>query len=163
MSQTFRNNGAIGALLDEYEKTIRELQHTITHITTTELTTIVDPDTKDPDCHSIQTILTHVVRSGYGYVDEIRQALGEQIERQITPTQPTCADYQTALLDMFAYNEQLFRDYPNLSITAFSHPNKIVVKWGNHYDLEQLLEHAIVHVLRHRRQIERFLMVLRQD
>ena len=29
--------------------------------------------------------------------------------------------------------------------------------WGTVYDLEQLLEHAVVHMLRHRRQIERFL------
>ena len=29
--------------------------------------------------------------------------------------------------------------------------------WGPLYDFEQLFEHAIVHVLRHRRQIERFL------
>jgi uncharacterized damage-inducible protein DinB len=29
--------------------------------------------------------------------------------------------------------------------------------WGVKYDLEQLLEHAIVHVLRHRRQIEKLL------
>jgi uncharacterized damage-inducible protein DinB len=28
-------------------------------------------------------------------------------------------------------------------------------RWGVTYDLEQLLEHAIVHLLRHRRQIER--------
>ena len=34
---------------------------------------------------------------------------------------------------------------------------KMDVPWGVRYDLEQLLEHAIVHVLRHRRQIERFL------
>jgi hypothetical protein len=30
-------------------------------------------------------------------------------------------------------------------------------RWGVWYDLEQLLEHAIVHVLRHRRQIEKLL------
>ncbi len=29
--------------------------------------------------------------------------------------------------------------------------------WGPTYDVEQLLEHAIVHVLRHRRQIEKFM------
>jgi len=34
---------------------------------------------------------------------------------------------------------------------------KIDAPWGAHYDMEQLLEHAIVHILRHRRQIERFL------
>jgi hypothetical protein len=39
--------------------------------------------------------------------------------------------------------------------------------WGQTYDLEQLLEHAIVHILRHRRQIERFVqtesLVLRSE
>jgi hypothetical protein len=30
--------------------------------------------------------------------------------------------------------------------------------WGQVYDFEQFMEHAIVHVLRHRRQIERFLI-----
>jgi hypothetical protein len=34
---------------------------------------------------------------------------------------------------------------------------RIAARWGPTYDLEQLLEHAIVHVLRHRRQIERLL------
>jgi len=34
---------------------------------------------------------------------------------------------------------------------------KMQVRWGPTYDFEQLFEHAIVHVLRHRRQIERFL------
>jgi uncharacterized damage-inducible protein DinB len=29
--------------------------------------------------------------------------------------------------------------------------------WGTTYTLEQMLEHAIVHILRHRRQIERLL------
>jgi uncharacterized damage-inducible protein DinB len=29
--------------------------------------------------------------------------------------------------------------------------------WGVIYNLEQLLEHAIVHILRHRRQIEKFI------
>ena len=30
--------------------------------------------------------------------------------------------------------------------------------WGVTYNLEQLLEHAIVHILRHRRQIEKFVL-----
>jgi len=32
----------------------------------------------------------------------------------------------------------------------------MIVRWGPQYDLEQLLEHAVVHILRHRRQIEKF-------
>jgi len=35
--------------------------------------------------------------------------------------------------------------------------HKMKVVWRQLYDVEQLMEHAIVHVLRHRRQIERFL------
>jgi hypothetical protein len=34
---------------------------------------------------------------------------------------------------------------------------RINSRWGVQYDMEQMLEHAIVHILRHRRQIERFL------
>jgi len=30
--------------------------------------------------------------------------------------------------------------------------------WGQRYDEDQILEHAIGHILRHRRQIERFLL-----
>ena len=37
--------------------------------------------------------------------------------------------------------------------------SRVVVKtrWGPVYDAEGLLEHAIVHILRHRRQLERFI------
>jgi hypothetical protein len=32
----------------------------------------------------------------------------------------------------------------------------MMTSWGQLYDIEQLMEHAIVHVLRHRRQIEQY-------
>ena len=35
---------------------------------------------------------------------------------------------------------------------------KMLVSWGQLYDIEQLMEHAIVHILRHRRQVERFML-----
>ena len=34
----------------------------------------------------------------------------------------------------------------------------VLTGWGVTYNLEQLLEHAIVHILRHRRQIEKFML-----
>jgi hypothetical protein len=46
----YRNNGAIGALLDEYEKALIELQSVITDLTNEDLITIVDSETKDSDC-----------------------------------------------------------------------------------------------------------------
>lgn len=159
----FRDNGAIGALLDEYEKVIQELQSTIEAITPKQLTTIVDKSTKDEDCRSIQTILTHVVRAGYGYATYIRKDLGETLEFRERITLDSVAAYQAALAKMFAYNEQLFVDYPNLKLQEHEASKKMLTNWGQRFDAEQILEHAIVHILRHRRQIERFLIRLNEE
>lgn len=58
---------------------------------------------------------------------------------------------------MFNYTVQLFEDYPDLAVEELDNQQKIMVRWGQLYDVEQLMEHAIVHVLRHRRQVESFL------
>jgi len=161
MKNNFRNNGAIGALLDEYEKTIIDLQKVITTVSNNELVTIVDEITEDPDCKSIQTVLIHVISSGYNYVVVIRNYLGESIKYKEGILLNSIEEYATELEKMFQYNVQLFEDYPNIEIENYNNEKKIVVRWGQRYDVEQLLEHAIVHVLRHRRQIEKFLLILR--
>jgi len=157
-----QRHGAKGALLDEYERAFSDLKSTIAVISTQELTAIVDPDTSDPDCHSIQTVLTHVVRSGIGYATYIRQQQGEVID---FPTSETCAsveDYALALDAAFLCTEKIFETYPDLELETSDHEQKIRVRWGQLYDVEQLMEHAIVHVLRHRRQIEGFIRKLRR-
>ena len=60
---------------------------------------------------------------------------------------------------MFNYSEKLFQDYPNLNLEEKKANKKILMRWGQLYNVEQLFEHAIVHILRHRRQIERFLII----
>ena len=157
----YRTNGAIGALLDEYEKAVLELQNLLNNITQRELITVVDPNTEDPDCRSIQTILSHVVRSGYCYIIEIRKWLGEKIEYIERKTFNSVEEYHKALTSMFRYNVELFEDYPKIKLEEMDSQRKIMVRWGQQYDEEQLMEHAICHVLRHRRQIERFLLKLR--
>jgi len=159
--QKFRNNGAVGALLDEYERAIDELVSVLDQVRTEQLTAIADPLTEDPDCKSIQTILSHVIRSGHGYAVAIRKSLGEEIEYSEGAVLGSVSAYQDGLRKMFAFNEALFVDYPNLPLEEFDNQKKILVRWGQLYDPEQLMEHAIVHVLRHRRQIERFLLKLR--
>lgn len=154
----YRNNGAIGALLDEYEKALKELKDLIRPLTTEQLTTIVDTETKDEDCRSIQTILSHVVQSGHNYVIYIRQWKGEPIERFEVEILDSTDLYINALDKLLAYNELLFKDYPDIELEEFNEAKKILVRWGQKYDVEQLFEHAIVHILRHRRQIERFLV-----
>lgn len=157
----FRENGAIGALLDEYEKAIIELHILIQDMSIKELTVIADDYTKDPECKSIQTVLSHVISSGYGYVIVIRKTLGEIIEYKDDFIFDSVAEYQDELLKMFQFNVQLFEDYPNIKLEEHQNEHKILVRWGQRFDVEQLMEHAIVHVLRHRRQIQKFIKKIR--
>jgi len=158
----YRDNGAIGALLDEYQKSIDDLIAVCTDISKEELLTIVDKETSDPDCVSIQTILTHVVESGYTYSVEIYNHLGIQTEYKQKMLLDDVAEYISSLSDMFNYCEDLFQNISNDQLVNKDPSTKIKVRWGQYYDIDQLMEHAIVHILRHRRQIERFLIILRK-
>ncbi|MFT5823995.1 MAG: putative damage-inducible protein DinB [Crocinitomix sp.] len=151
-----RNNGAIGAILDEYEKAINELIREIKNFSPNQLIEIIDRETNDEDCKSVQGILTHIVQSGYTYVVEIRIWLGEEITYKDKVVHNSTEKYAEALRTMFQFNAQLFEDYPNLVLCEHDSTKKIKVRWGQTYDVDQLIEHAIMHVHRHRRQIERF-------
>jgi len=147
--------GAMGALMDEYERALREFSLTFWRLPQLSFEQVRDPDTTDEDCRSIQTIVRHVVRSGYGYAGHMRTALGTPFEKPSLPVEtPEEGVRHLALVaactaETFAGRWQL-DDAVNQAIRIQSH-------WGPVFNLEQMFEHAIVHVLRHRRQIERFL------
>jgi len=157
---TYRNNGAIGALLDEYERALIELKNVIFNLSDEQLTYVVDPSTDDPDCRSIQTILTHVVQSGYTYVIEIRKWLGETIEYRDKTPQSSSSQFIKELDNMFTYTVALFKENPTIQMIEKDPAKKILVRWGPRFDVDQLMEHAVMHILRHRRQIERFMQEL---
>ena len=155
--------GAVGALLDEYERALRDLLAVIADVKAEELTTVVDRDTPDEDCRSIQSVLAHVVRSGCNYATAIRNHHGDNYPRAIAQPLPTATDYAAALEAMFRYNVETFERFPGLTLEEPNEAKKILVSWGQRYDVEQLMEHAIVHVLRHRRQVERFKALIRDQ
>ena len=68
--------GATKGLLDEYKKAITELIVVIQSLDDNILSKVVDEKTSDPDCKSIQTVLSHVINSGYGYTIYIENSLG---------------------------------------------------------------------------------------
>ena len=142
-------------MMDEYERATAELSTLLRRLSDEEFERVRDLETQDEGCRSIQTILQHVVRAGYGYAGYIREAHGTEAKR---PEVPLSKRLETLdqLEAMLAYTVATLEDkweMPDEQITAI----KIHSRWGVVYDLEQLLEHAIVHILRHRRQIERFL------
>ena len=149
--------GSIKALLDEYKKAINELISVIKPLNYNQLSMVVDNNTKDIDCTSIQTILTHTIYSGYGYSVYIENAIGLNKTRPDEATFDNVNQYIDQLNSMFEYCENLFKKNTNLTIEQTDNSKKMNVGWGQQYDIEQLLEHAIVHILRHRRQIENFI------
>lgn len=156
----FRDNGAVGALLDEYEKSIHELISVIKDIPSDRLSLIVDHTTDDEDCRSIQSILTHVVRAGYGYATYIYNHQGNELSFLKPEHLSSVSQYLDAIKEMFLFTERVFQTYPDIVLEESDPSKKMLVSWGQYYNVEQLMEHAIVHILRHRRQIERFLIRL---
>jgi len=154
VTKTYRQ-GAVGALMDEYERAAAELLSILNGITDEEFERIRDTTTQDEDCRSIQTIMRHVIRAGYGYAGYMRTSWGkepvirwdEPVSRgQIPGEMKKMLDYMVETLDSkWGMSEKEGTEM------------KMTVRWGPVYDFEQLFEHAIVHVLRHRRQIDRFL------
>ena len=159
--ETNSRTGAIGAILDEYENSINELKGVIEDITENELATIVDPDTNDTNCISVASILTHVVRSGYSYAINIRNLKGAQLPFRDLILRNSIAEYNLDLDDVFNFTVETFANIDNKEIEEFDNAKKILSRWGQFYDIEQMMEHAIVHILRHRRQIENFKVKLR--
>ena len=148
--------GTIKALLDEYRKAVNELIAVIRPISNEELLVIKDDKTTDQNCRSVQTILTHVVFAGYGYTNFIENHLGHKKERRPKKFFENTDDYISELKGMFDDCEHFFIEHPNIELEEYDPSKKILMHWGQVYDIDQLMEHAIVHVLKHRRQIQRF-------
>ena len=102
--------GAIGALLDIYEETITDLKNVIEDIPDNALTIIIDPLTTDENCRSIQTILSHVVHSGYGYATGIHNLKGYNITRPDKTYHLTIKEYIEDLTNIFTYTENIFKE-----------------------------------------------------
>ncbi len=158
-----KKQNAVNALLDEYHKAVRELQLEIGDVQNTQLAQIVDPLTDNPDCKSIQTILAHVVASGYSYCVYIRNLKDPSAQRPARVKRETAQEYCNDLDAVLKYTDQTFAQIFDDELEVFESERKMHTSWQQEYDIEQLMEHAIVHILRHRRQIERFKRILNEE
>lgn len=147
--------GAVGALLDIYEKAIADFKQVIIGIPDDVLTTITDPETTDANCRSVQSILSHVVNSGYYYSICIHNIKGPWLSRPDKVYHLSIEPYIEDLDEVFAFTENVFKHIKDPELEEFDDSLKMKTSWGQRYDIEQLMEHAIVHVLRHKRQLER--------
>lgn len=151
--KTNYRKGGIGAVMDEYERAASEMTKLVSNISDSDFVKIVDKETKDEDCRSVQTIVSHVTNSGFGYANYIRDWFAipkRSPERKLL----TRDEFNLRFKDMLSYTSDTLEgkwEYNDDEIQKV----KMIVRWGPHYDLEQLLEHAVLHIMRHRRQIEK--------
>ncbi|MCX6150900.1 MAG: hypothetical protein NTX22_10275 [Ignavibacteriales bacterium] len=145
--------GAIGALMDEYERAAVDLKELVGKKSGEDFKKILDPNTTDEDCRSIQTIIAHVVRSGYGYANSIRKSFGSEI---IKPDYKidSAADAIDELNKMLLFSAETLEGKWKMADDEII-GTIVTTNWGSRLDIEAMLEHAIVHILRHRRQIEK--------
>jgi uncharacterized damage-inducible protein DinB len=155
------NKNAVHALLAEYKKAINELQHVIQDISETSLEFVIDNETQNPDCKSIQTVLTHVISSGYSYCIYIQNSKNINSKRPEKMNRTSILEYAKDLDDVLEFTNNTFANLSDSDLEEQDNTKKIMTSWEQIYDIEQLMEHAIVHVLRHRRQIETFKMGLK--
>jgi uncharacterized damage-inducible protein DinB len=150
--------GAVGILLDVYEKAFFELKEAIDTIPDGDLETIVDATTNDPNCRSIQSVLSHIVSAAYSYVIYIRAQRGEELARPDKKFHQTIKEYTDDFSAAFHFMADAISNMKDEDLCNQS--NKMHVAWGQDYDTEQMIEHAIVHVMRHTHQIERFKLTI---
>ena len=146
--------GAVGSLMDEYERAAFELRSLLDTIRDEDYKRIVEGESTH--CHSIEVIINHVVRAGYGYSKYIRDALS-MYALPVEDRQIPQAEIGRELDKMLAYTAEIFDGRWDMSDNELENIY-FKTRWGVTYNIDQLFEHAIVHILRHRRQIEKFLL-----
>ena len=147
--------GALGAMMDEYERAVRELNQFVGPLKQEAFLHVRDADSTDENSRTIQSVVKHVIQAGYAYIHYLRKALGMSFD---TP------DYKIetpldAVRELEILASRTAETFEGMWLMSFEDMAALQfqVRWGPIYNLEQLLEHAIVHLLRHRRQVGRFL------
>ncbi len=148
----------VQALLAIYKTAIQNLIQLIEPLSADELSKIRDSKTQDEDCRSIKTIIEHLIFSGYCYTNYYQVNAGYLLPR---PEKRSYGESSAILANeleaMYKHCENFFIEHPDISITELDNAKKIYTRWGQLYDIDQLFEHSIVHILRHHRQISNFL------
>ena len=154
MTKIYRE-GPVGALMDEYERASSALAAIINGLSQSEYEKILDSQTENENCRSPQTIINHVIEEGYSYANSIRRATNQpEIEPvfQVTNAKEALIHFDK----MLKYTVETLEDkwkmnYDDIFYTV------VTASDGTKSNLEARLEAAIVHVLRHRRQLEKLL------
>ena len=109
----------------------------------------------DADYESAERLVTHVQGAARGYLTWIREVLGDPITDLEVVRDP-----QVVVPRLDAYLEETLAAWPRhlaALVDAQLAPATYRTRWGEMFTVDQMLEHAVVHPMRHRIQLERLL------
>ena len=148
-------SGSLRAVLDEYARAIREFELVLSTLPAERYTakTVLT----DEHFSNVQDIARHVVGASHSYAVHINRAIdkldGPFPRGEYAVDTPDVAI--AALWEGFNHLVEVLRRIKDWSDDKQAEV-RFVSRWKQPYDIEQMLEHAIVHILRHRRQLERW-------
>jgi uncharacterized damage-inducible protein DinB len=145
--------GGLGAMMDEYERAAGELLDLLASIDAARFEHV---DASAPEhARSFQEIMEHVVYSGYSYANYLRAVWGIPVTSpEVKP--PSRDGAIASLRNVLAYTAETLEGKWTLPEEE-TDQTTFVVGWNVRYSVEQMMEHAIVHVMRHRRQIAKII------
>lgn len=113
------------------------------------------PETNDEDYQSLETLLRHILRAARGYMVWMCKQL-ELPDPEIRPTpEPDSIEAEAD-----SYLEHMLERWRlplvNVPEEKFE-PQTYASNWGTHYCLDAMLEHAVMHPIRHEFQLRELL------
>ena len=148
-------SGPFGALMDEYARAADDFCRVIETIPLEGF--LRETPSDDPDTVSVRAVCLHAVAAAHRYADYIRHAREMPfVDRFELPPEAieSPAAVRVGLAEMLRYTETSLAGW--YEDPAPAEKVTFTVRWGPTYDPEMILEHGIVHLLRHRRQVERW-------
>lgn len=146
----FKYSGAL-ALIELHEKYLTDFAVTWRLAKNQNL---VLPKTDDPDYISLETLIFHVLRSARNYMIWICKKLNlPDPEIKMPPA-----------IDLIEKEHQEYIDYlivqwkePLIDLEQVFYDKTFLSNWGVEYSIEAMLEHAVMHPIRHAHQLNRLM------
>ena len=149
-------SGPFGALMDEYARAAGDFCGVVESFDPARF--VAERASNNPSTVSPHAICVHVCGAAHRYAHYIRKARGvDFVDRyELDPSRlASPQDVRGLLAEAIIMTESTVEPLLGATeeeIQALSFP----VRWGPRYDPEMIVEHAVCHLLRHRRQLERW-------
>lgn len=112
------------------------------------------PETKDPDYATPQAVLRHVLGAARGYMTWMCEKLGLPDPKIDLP--PDAAEVEAKAASYLEHVIEGWRS-PLLGLTEVRSNEEHKSRWGTTYCIDGMLEHAVMHPIRHTFQLKELL------